>query len=80
MAPSRPPGPAGLPVTLDARILETLPNGLFWAGLGAEGGGAQVQVHLNAGSSNLRLRVGDRVEVELMPYDHSRGRVVRKKA
>jgi translation initiation factor IF-1 len=80
MAQNRTPGPAGQPVTVEARILETLPNGLFWVGLGAEGGGAQVQVHLNAGSSNLRLRVGDRVEVELMPFDNSRGRVIRKKA
>lgn len=80
MAQSRTPGPSGAPVTVEARIVETLPNGLFLAGLGSEGGGARIQVHLSQGASALRLRPGDRVEVELMPYDQTRGRVVKRHA
>ncbi len=80
MAVPKRPETSLTPVRVEARILEVLPKGLFRAGIGSEGGGASLQVHLAAGSAALRIRPGDRVEVELMPYDSSRGRIVKKHA
>lgn len=67
------------PLQATARIQEALPNGLFRAGLGEDGGGAALVVHLAAGAPPLRVKVGDVVTVEIMAYDRTRGRIVGKR-
>ncbi len=64
-------------LVFEGTVVEALPNTTF-------------QVHLNDGRAVLahlsgkmrlhyiRVLVGDRVEVELSPYDEKRGRIVRR--
>lgn len=62
---------------VNARVVEALPNALYRVQLENESRG-QVTAHLS-GSSLLRVLPGDAVVVELMAYDMSRGRIVRRK-
>jgi translation initiation factor IF-1 len=43
-------------------------------------GRTRVTAHLPGGAGLLRVLPGDPVVVELMPYDLTRGRIVRKRA
>jgi len=63
---------------VNARVVEALPNALYRVQLetGARG---FVTAHLPSGTSLLRVRPGDEVVVELMPYDASRGRIVERR-
>jgi translation initiation factor IF-1 len=63
----------------DARVVEALPNALFRVELEA-GARQQVLAHVAPGSNLLRVLPGDAVVVELMPYDMTRGRIVRRRA
>jgi translation initiation factor IF-1 len=84
--PSRPAPPAGATVeerprredpdaiTLDGRVIEALPNAQFKVELE---NGHTVLCHL-AGkmrTNYIRVLPGDRVTVELSPYDLKRGRI-----
>ena len=60
---------------MNARVVEALPNALYRVQLEA-GARGFATVHLPSGSSLLRVRPGDEVVVELMPYDATRGRIV----
>ena len=60
-----------------ATVREELPNSLYRVELQNEARG-QVVAHVSGGSVLLRLRPGDAVVVELMPYDMTRGRIVRR--
>ena len=60
-----------------ATVREELPNALYRVELQNEARG-QVVAHVSGGSVLLRLRPGDAVVVELMPYDMTRGRIVRR--
>lgn len=64
-------------VALEGRVIDQLPNVLFRVRLDD---GREVLAHVGG---RLRLNVvrllpGDRVRVELTPYDASRGRIVAK--
>jgi len=61
-----------------ATVREELPNSLYRVELQNEARG-QVVAHVSGGSVLLRLRPGDAVVVELMPYDLTRGRIVRRR-
>lgn len=61
-----------------ATVREELPNSLYRVELQNETRG-QVVAHVSGGSVLLRLRPGDAVVVELMPYDLTRGRIVRRR-
>jgi translation initiation factor IF-1 len=61
-----------------ATVREELPNALYRVELQNEARG-QVVAHVSGGSVLLRLRPGDAVVVELMPYDMTRGRIVRRR-
>jgi translation initiation factor IF-1 len=61
-----------------ATVREELPNSLYRVELQNEVRG-QVVAHVSGGSVLLRLRPGDAVVVELMPYDMTRGRIVRRR-
>ena len=66
------------PIVVNARVLEGLPNAMYRVELETETRG-QAVVHVAGSSSLLRLLPGDGGVVELMPYDMSRGRVVRRR-
>ncbi len=65
------------PLAVPGRIVESLPNALFRVELLTEQR-QTVTAHV-AGQGLLRMLPGDEVEVELMAYDLSRGRIVRKR-
>jgi translation initiation factor IF-1 len=62
---------------LPATVREALPNALYKVEL-ASGSRAALVAHVAGDSSLLRLRPGDRVWVEIAPYDAGRGRIVRR--
>jgi translation initiation factor IF-1 len=70
-----PSADAGLSV--NARVLEALPNALFKVELLTERRG-QATVHAAGSAALTRLLPGDEVVVELMPYDPTRGRIVKR--
>ncbi|MGI8468663.1 MAG: translation initiation factor IF-1 [Pyrinomonadaceae bacterium] len=58
-----------------ATVLETLPNAMFKVEL--EGNKHQVLAHISGKMRKnfIRILPGDRVQVELSPYDLARGRI-----
>ncbi len=66
-------------IEVPGTVREQLPNALFRVELESEGRG-QVVAHVAGNASLLRLRPGDPVVVELMPYDMGRGRIVRRRS
>ena len=61
-------------IEVEGRIVETLPNGMFTVELA---NGHQVLAHVSGKMRIhfIRILLGDRVLVELSPYDLSRGRI-----
>jgi len=60
---------------VEATVREALPNALFRVEL-ASGTRSSLVAHVAGDASLLRLRPGDRVRVEIAPYDAGRGRIV----
>jgi translation initiation factor IF-1 len=62
-------------IPVDATVLESLPNATFRLKL--DGNGHEVLAHLSGKMRKNYIRVlpGDRVQVELSPYDLTRGRI-----
>jgi len=63
------------PLLFEGKVLETLPNTTFKVLLDD---GREVLAHLAGRLKlyNIRVLPGDRVTVELSPYDERRGRIV----
>ena len=61
-------------IVMDGVIKETLPNAFFTVELD---GGHKVLAHLGGKmrKNYIRVGIGDRVQVELSPYDLKRGRI-----
>ena len=57
-------------IEMQGTVLETLPNTMFRVELE---NGHVVTAHI---SGNIRILTGDKVTVELTPYDLSKGRIV----
>jgi translation initiation factor IF-1 len=62
---------------VEATVREALPNALYRVEL-VTGARGSLVAHVAGDSSLLRLRPGDRVWVEIAPYDAGRGRIVRR--
>ncbi len=60
---------------LDCVVLETLPNAMFRVS-GPEGQIILVQVSGRMRRHFIRILIGDKVKIEMTPYDKERGRVV----
>jgi translation initiation factor IF-1 len=73
-----PSAEGGGPLTVNARVVEALPNSLFRVELLTERR-AQATVHAAGAAALVRLLPGEEVVVELMPYDPTRGRIVSKR-
>jgi translation initiation factor IF-1 len=65
-------------LTVDARVLEALPNALFRVELQTEAR-PRVTAHVAGSAGLLRILPGEEVVVELMPYDPTRARIVRRR-
>ena len=62
------------PITVEAMVTEALPNARFRARLES---GHEILAHVSGKMRMHYIRIirGDRVQVELTPYDLSRGRI-----
>ncbi|RMH15600.1 MAG: translation initiation factor IF-1 [Acidobacteria bacterium] len=62
-------------IEVEAKVVETLPNAMFRVELE---NGHQVLAHISGKMRKhfIRILPGDRVRVELSPYDLNRGRIV----
>ena len=68
---------AGVASRVAGRVLEELPGALYRVELEVR---QRPQITAHVGDSALlRLRPGDAVDVELSPYDETRGRIVGKR-
>jgi translation initiation factor IF-1 len=64
---------------VNGRIVEALPNALYRVALTGGVATQEVTAHLSGGAVGIvRLRPGDGVVVELLPFDTTRGRIVRR--
>ena len=72
-----PSGAGEQALEVNARVVEALPNSLFKVELLAQRR-SQATVHASGSAALVRLLPGDEVVVELMPYDPTRGRIVRR--
>ncbi|MER3524677.1 MAG: translation initiation factor IF-1 [Ignavibacteria bacterium] len=62
------------PIKVDGTIIETLPNAMFRVALE---NGHEVLAHISGKMrmNFIKILVGDRVTVELSPYDLTKGRI-----
>ena len=65
------------PITVDGKVLETLPNAMFRVELA---NGHRVLAHVSGKMrmNFIRILPGDTVILELSPYDLTRGRIIRR--
>jgi len=63
---------------VDGEVTEVLPNTLFKVKLDLEGKDHTVQGHISGKMrmNYIKLGLGDKVRVELTPYDLSKGRII----
>jgi translation initiation factor IF-1 len=73
------PEERGESLEVQARVDEALPNALYRVTL-EQGARQRITAHVSGASSLLRLLPGDAVVVELMPWDPSRGRILRRRS
>jgi len=64
-------------IELEGKIVEKLPNANFIVGVTLAQGDHQVMAHLSGKMRKnfIKVLVGDRVMVELSPYDLTKGRI-----
>ena len=62
-------------IQVEGKVLETLPNAMFRVELGS---GHKVLAHISGKMRMhfIKILPGDKVTVELSPYDLSRGRII----
>lgn len=73
-------GPSGKTkdtIELEGKVTEALPNAYFRVELD---NGSEILAHISGKMRKFRIRVlpGDKVTVELSPYDLSKGRITRR--
>jgi translation initiation factor IF-1 len=64
---------------MEARVVEALPNALYRVEL-QDSSRTALTAHVPATAGLLRVLPGDRVTVEILPTDGTRGRIVGKPA
>jgi translation initiation factor IF-1 len=70
---------AGEAIEVGARVVEGLPNAMYRVELEDEAR-SRVLAHVSSSANLLRILPGDAVVVELMPYDMTRARIVRRRS
>ena len=72
------PEDGGAALEVPGRVVESLPNALFRVELLTERR-QTITAHVAGSSSLLRVLPGEEVVVAVMPYDPTRGRILRRK-
>ncbi|MFN7945330.1 MAG: translation initiation factor IF-1 [Blastocatellia bacterium] len=64
-------------IEMEGRVIEKLPNASFLVGVDIARQKHQITAHLSGRMrrNSIRVLVGDRVTVELTPYDLNKGRI-----
>lgn len=65
-------------IKMEGEVIDSMPNAMFIVKLDDTGHEAKCQVCGKMRQFNIRVIVGDKVEVELSPYDLKRGRITRR--
>lgn len=65
-------------IKLEGRIVEVLPNTLFRVKLENFDNPILATISGRVRQNNIKILLGDRVTMELSPYDMARGRIVRR--
>lgn len=66
-------------IEVEGTVIEALPNAMFRVELGGQQGNSHVVMATLAGKIRMnfvRIVPGDKVKIELSPYDLTRGRIV----
>jgi translation initiation factor IF-1 len=65
-------------IRMDGRVSEVLPNATFRVTLGT---GSKILGYISGKmrQHDIKILLGDTVEIELSPYDLSKGRIVRRR-
>jgi translation initiation factor IF-1 len=66
-------------ITLEGQVVEILPGGMFRVAINNMPKPAIGVISGRMRKHQIKVALGDTVEVEFTPYDLSRGRVVRRK-
>jgi translation initiation factor IF-1 len=65
--------------TLEGSVVEVLPNAMFRVKIDSTGSTIMGIISGRMRMNNIKILLGDRVEMELSPYDLTRGRITRRK-
>jgi translation initiation factor IF-1 len=65
-------------IRLEGEIIDVLPNAMFKVKLISSGQTVLGYISGKMRQNEIRILDGDRVEVEVSPYDLSKGRIVRR--
>lgn len=65
-------------IKLEGQVIDVLPNAMFRVKLET---GNKVLGHISGRmrQNDIKILLGDKVEIEMSPYDLTRGRIVRRK-
>lgn len=63
-------------ITVDGTVTESLPNAMFRVTLNEANHSIIAHLSGKIRINNINILVGDRVKVEMTPYDLSKGRIV----
>ena len=66
-------------ITLEGQVIEILPGGMFRVAIDNMPKPAIGVISGRMRKHNIKIALGDTVEIEFSPYDLNRGRVVRRK-
>jgi len=65
--------------TLEGSVVEVLPNAMFRVKIDSTESTIMGIISGRMRMNNIKILLGDRVEMELSPYDLTRGRITRRK-
>jgi translation initiation factor IF-1 len=65
-------------ITVDGKIVEILPNTMFRVKIANFEAPLLATISGRMRKNNIKVLLGDNVEVEMSPYDMSRGRISRR--
>ncbi len=65
-------------ITQEGSVSEAFPNAMFNVVLSQNGVTVLCHISGRMRTNNIKVLVGDRVEIEMSPYDLSKGRIVKR--
>lgn len=67
-----------VPIKVEGEVIEALPNTMFRVTLDCNGSTVLCNLCGKMREKYIKVMIGDRVEVEMSPYDLNRGRISRR--